>query len=99
MSIVLQTFYNFPLVFSKRADIVIDRLGKPICQQGCCSLCPAGESTLMMMVRGEEIMYYDRSDPLKNTEEVPSIGEGQLMQPVDEQPFGPSADQQPHDEP
>lgn len=44
-------------------------------------------------------MYYDRSDPLKNTEEVPSIGEGQLMQPVDEQPFGPSADQQPHDEP
>jgi S1-C subfamily serine protease len=43
-------------------------------------------------------MYYDRSEPLKNTEEVPSIGEGQPMQPANEQPFGQSADQQPHDD-
>lgn len=32
-------------------------------------------------------MYHDISDPLKNTEEVPSLGEGQPMQPTDEQPL------------
>lgn len=43
-------------------------------------------------------MYYDRSEPPKNTEEVPSIGEGQPMQPVDDQPLRPSLNEHAHNE-
>lgn len=43
-------------------------------------------------------MFYERNEPLENTEEGQSIGEGQLMQPADDQSLQPSSNEHPEGE-
>jgi S1-C subfamily serine protease len=91
----LQTLYKILSDFSRNDDIV---KGKVIISNEAVYVCMSYAERAR---RCDNMFHEDAREPLKDikdTDKVQSLGEGQPMQPIDDQPSGQSADQQLHNE-